>query len=67
MSGPAIELAEAEKTKALLAGVIIAGGFGRAIPHTPRNERKIAGAHSGVLVPRAWTHSAAGGWTCRAE
>ena len=43
-SRPAIELAEAEKTKALLAGVIIAGGLGRAIPHTPRNERKIAGA-----------------------
>ena len=41
---PAIELAEAEKTKTLLAGVIIAGGLGRAIPHTPRNERKIAGA-----------------------
>jgi AcrR family transcriptional regulator len=34
----------AEKTKALLAGVIIAGGVGRAIPHTSRNERKIAGA-----------------------
>jgi AcrR family transcriptional regulator len=43
-SRPAIELAEAEKTKALLAGVISAGGLGRAIPHTPRNERKIAGA-----------------------
>lgn len=41
---PAIELAEAEKTKALLAGVIVAGGLGRAIPHTARNERKIAGA-----------------------
>lgn len=41
---PAIELAEAEKTKALLAGVIVAGGLGRAIPATPRNERKIAGA-----------------------
>ena len=41
---PAIELAAAEKTKALLAGVIIAGGVGRAIPHTSRNERKIAGA-----------------------
>src|SRR4029453_428275 len=40
----AIELAVAEKTKALLAGVIIAGGLGRAIPHTPRNERKIASA-----------------------
>ncbi|MGC2781803.1 MAG: TetR/AcrR family transcriptional regulator [Bradyrhizobium sp.] len=41
---PAIELAEAEKTKALLADVIVAGGLGRAIPYTPRNERKIAGA-----------------------
>ena len=41
---PAIELAAAEKTKALLAGVIIAGGLGRVIPHTSRNERKIAGA-----------------------
>jgi AcrR family transcriptional regulator len=41
---PAIELAAAEKTKAMLAGVIIAGGVGRAIPHTSRNERKIAGA-----------------------
>ena len=39
---PAIELAEAEKTKALLAGVIAAGGLGRALPDT--NERKIAGA-----------------------
>ena len=43
-SRPTLELAEAEKTKALLAGVIIAGGLGRAIPHTPGNERKIAGA-----------------------
>jgi AcrR family transcriptional regulator len=43
-SRPAIELAEAEKTKALLAGVIVAGGLGRAIPHTPHSERKIAGA-----------------------
>jgi len=41
---PAIELAAAEKTKALLAGVIVAGGLGRVIPHTSRNERKIAGA-----------------------
>ena len=41
---PAIELAEAEKTKSLLAGVIVAGGLGRAIPETARNERKIAGA-----------------------
>jgi AcrR family transcriptional regulator len=43
-SRPAIELAEAEKTKALLASVIVAGGLGRAIPDTSRNERKIAGA-----------------------
>ena len=44
LSRPAIELAEAEKTKALLAGVIIAGGLGRAIPQTPRNGPKIAGS-----------------------
>jgi AcrR family transcriptional regulator len=43
-SRPAIELVEAEKTKALLACVISTGGLGRAIPHTRRNERKIAGA-----------------------
>jgi AcrR family transcriptional regulator len=43
-SRPAIELAEAEKAKSLLAGVIVAGGLGRAIPDIPRNERKIAGA-----------------------
>jgi AcrR family transcriptional regulator len=43
-SRPAIEMAEAEKTKALLAGVIIAGGLGRIFPNTPRNERRIAGA-----------------------
>ncbi len=43
-SRPAIELAEAEKTKALLANVIVAGGLGRAISGTARNERKIAGA-----------------------
>jgi hypothetical protein len=42
-SRPAIEMAEAEKTKALLADVIVAGGLGRAIPYTPRNERRIAG------------------------
>src|SRR5580704_3803955 len=41
---PAIELAEAEKTKALLAGLIVAGGLGSAIADLPRNERKIAGA-----------------------
>src|SRR4249919_1247087 len=43
-SRPAIELAEAEQAKALLAGVIVAGGLGSAIPLTSRNERKIAGA-----------------------
>jgi AcrR family transcriptional regulator len=43
-SRPAIELAEAEKTRALLASVIVAGGLGHAVPHTARNERKIAGA-----------------------
>jgi AcrR family transcriptional regulator len=43
-SRPAIERTEAEKTKSLLAGVIIAGGLGHAIPQTARNERKIAGA-----------------------
>ncbi|HEY7244922.1 MAG TPA: TetR/AcrR family transcriptional regulator [Xanthobacteraceae bacterium] len=41
---PAIERATAEKTKALLADVIVKGGLGRAIPNTSRNERKIAGA-----------------------
>jgi AcrR family transcriptional regulator len=41
---PAVEMAEAEKAKALLAGVIVAGGLGRAIPDISRNERKIAGA-----------------------
>ena len=41
---PAIELGEAEKTKALLASVIVAGALGRPIPDTSRNERKIAGA-----------------------
>jgi len=41
---PAIERAAAENTKALLAGVIVKGGLGRAIPNTARNERKIAGA-----------------------
>ena len=32
------------KTKALLARLIVDGGLGRAIPNTPRNERKINGA-----------------------
>jgi AcrR family transcriptional regulator len=41
---PAIELLEAEKTKALLASLVVAGGLGRAISDTPRNERKISGA-----------------------
>ncbi|HEY7747411.1 MAG TPA: TetR/AcrR family transcriptional regulator [Aestuariivirgaceae bacterium] len=43
-SRPAIELAEANKTKALLADLIVAGGLGRAIPDIPRNRPKIAGA-----------------------
>jgi AcrR family transcriptional regulator len=41
---PAIERAAAEETKALLAGTIIDGALGRAIPNTPRNEGKIDGA-----------------------
>ena len=41
---PAIELAEGNKTRALLADLIIAGGLGRAVPDTPRNKHKIAGA-----------------------
>ena len=41
---PAIELAAAEKTKAMHDSISFAGGVGRAIPHTSRNERKIAGA-----------------------
>jgi AcrR family transcriptional regulator len=41
---PAVEIAAAEKTKALLTDVIVSGALGRAIPNTPRNERKIAGA-----------------------
>jgi AcrR family transcriptional regulator len=43
-SRPAIERATAEKTKALLADVIVKGGLGHVIPNTLRNERKIAGA-----------------------
>jgi hypothetical protein len=41
---PAIERASAERTRALLTGVIVEGALGHAIPNTPRNERKIAGA-----------------------
>ena len=41
---PAVERAAAEKTKALLAGLVVRGGLGRVIPNTPRNERKIASA-----------------------
>jgi AcrR family transcriptional regulator len=43
-SRPGIERNEAERTKALLAAVIVAGGLGRPILNTVRNERKIAGA-----------------------
>ena len=45
-SRPAIELAEAEKTKALLAGVIVAGGLGRTISDAP--------ATNGRLLARSW-------------
>ena len=45
---PAIERAAAEKTKALLARLIVDGGLGRAIPNTPRNS-----ARSTVLFWRA--------------
>ena len=41
---PAIEIAAAEKTKALLADTIAQGALGRPLPKTPRNERKIAAA-----------------------
>jgi AcrR family transcriptional regulator len=41
---PAIERTAAEKTKSLLADAIVHGALGRAIPNTPRNERRIAGA-----------------------
>jgi AcrR family transcriptional regulator len=41
---PVIERAAADKTKALIAEAIVHGALGRAIPNTPRNERKIAGA-----------------------
>src|SRR5215217_6485425 len=41
---PAIERAAAEAARALLAGLIRDGALGKAIPDTPRNERKIAGA-----------------------
>lgn len=41
---PAIEIAAAEKTKALLAAAIVDGALGRPIPNTSRNERKITGA-----------------------
>ncbi len=41
---PEIERAAAETARALLAGLIRDGALGKAIPDTPRNERKIAGA-----------------------
>jgi AcrR family transcriptional regulator len=50
---PAIERTEADKTKALLASLIVAGGLGRAIADIPRNERKIAG---GILVCWSLVH-----------
>lgn len=50
---PTVEAAEAEKAKALLAGVIVAGALGRTIPTSARNERIIAGA---VLACWSLTH-----------
>jgi AcrR family transcriptional regulator len=44
---PAIEIAAAEKTKALLADAIAHGALGRPLSKTPRNERKIA---AGILI-----------------
>jgi AcrR family transcriptional regulator len=41
---PAIEIAAAEKTKALLADAIAHGGLGRSLPKTAGNERKVAAA-----------------------
>jgi hypothetical protein len=41
---PAIEIASADKTKALLADAIAQGALGRPLPMTPRNARKIAAA-----------------------
>jgi AcrR family transcriptional regulator len=41
---PAIERTAAEKVKGLISGLIVEGALGRALPATPRNERKIAGA-----------------------
>jgi AcrR family transcriptional regulator len=41
---PAIEIAAAERTKALLADAIADGALGRSLPKTLRNERKIASA-----------------------
>jgi AcrR family transcriptional regulator len=41
---PAIERAAAEGARTVLAGAIRDGALGQAIPDTPRNERKIAGA-----------------------
>ena len=66
-SRPAIELAEAEKTKALLAGVIICGRSGTRHPAYPAQRTEDCRRDSGVLVPRAWTHSAAGRWARRPE
>lgn len=43
-SRPAIERAEGDKTKDLLAQVILAGGLGRPIANTAHNEPKISGA-----------------------
>jgi AcrR family transcriptional regulator len=66
-SRSAVELAEAEKVKGLLAGVITAGALGRAILHTPLNEQKIAGAILACWSLVHGPHSPAGRWACWAE
>ena len=65
-SRPAIELAEAEKAKSLLAGVIVAGGLGRNFGFRPQRAEDCR-RDPGVLVPRAWSHSAAGRWARRTK
>jgi AcrR family transcriptional regulator len=65
-SRPAIELAEAEKVKALLAGVIVAGGLGRLVPHSTQRTENCR-RDSGVLVPHTWSDPAVGRWSRRPE
>ena len=66
-SRPAIELGEAEKAKSLLAGVIIAGGLGRDHSGCSAQRTKDCRRDPGVLVPGAWSHSAASRWARRTK